>query len=465
MASAAQRIASPSTAASEALRADEATVHRRAVEAALWGMPLVNFDALRRAYLRDAGAKYNDVVYWSKPADWRTQFPTPNASTKYALVFVNLKGGPVVVEIPAADDIAVRGSLIDAWNVPMIDVGDDGADRGWGGRYLLLPPDSPDDEANDHIAVRSATYNNYVLLRLITAGNADDDPRRVTSWVGSVRVYPRTRAIRPPPTRCLDLSGMVFDAIPCYDPGFYASLARVVAEEPVQGRDLAMLGQCWCLGIGAGARFEPDAVTRMVLHRAITDAHAAMRDRWALQGTPWWPHRHWRSLIDAAAVETDMRFIVPGRRLMLDERAATFFGRSAVAANPRSTGAVHLKTHTDQDGEPLDGAMPYHLRVPGDVPASRFWSVAVYDADSAGFIRGAPVVGRDSYDQRLDRHADGSVDLFFAPEPPPHQETNWIYTAPDRAWFVLFRVYGPGTSLADRSWELPDIERIWQPPH
>jgi hypothetical protein len=41
------------------------------VEAAIWGMPLVNFDAMRQAYFRDAGAKYNDVMYWSKPSDWK----------------------------------------------------------------------------------------------------------------------------------------------------------------------------------------------------------------------------------------------------------------------------------------------------------------------------------------------------------------------------------------------------------
>jgi hypothetical protein len=36
------------------------TIERRAVEAAIWGMPLVNTDAMRQAYFRDVGAKYND---------------------------------------------------------------------------------------------------------------------------------------------------------------------------------------------------------------------------------------------------------------------------------------------------------------------------------------------------------------------------------------------------------------------
>ena len=40
------------------------TIERRTVEAAIWGMPIVAFDAMRQAFLRDAGAKYNDIVYW-----------------------------------------------------------------------------------------------------------------------------------------------------------------------------------------------------------------------------------------------------------------------------------------------------------------------------------------------------------------------------------------------------------------
>jgi hypothetical protein len=59
------------------------TVERRAVEAVIWGMPVVNTDAMRQAYFRDVGAKYNDICYFSKPADWRFQVTTPNASTNY----------------------------------------------------------------------------------------------------------------------------------------------------------------------------------------------------------------------------------------------------------------------------------------------------------------------------------------------------------------------------------------------
>ena len=39
------------------------TIQRRAVEAAIWGQPIVTFDAMRQAYFRDAQAQYNDLIW------------------------------------------------------------------------------------------------------------------------------------------------------------------------------------------------------------------------------------------------------------------------------------------------------------------------------------------------------------------------------------------------------------------
>ena len=43
---------------------DSRRVERRAVDAAIWGMPTINFDAMRQAYLRDGEAKYGDIIWW-----------------------------------------------------------------------------------------------------------------------------------------------------------------------------------------------------------------------------------------------------------------------------------------------------------------------------------------------------------------------------------------------------------------
>jgi hypothetical protein len=67
------------------------TVAQRAVDAAIWGMPIVSVNAMRRAFFRDARANYDDVVFWSKPSDWKNQTTTPNASARYIYFNFNTK--------------------------------------------------------------------------------------------------------------------------------------------------------------------------------------------------------------------------------------------------------------------------------------------------------------------------------------------------------------------------------------
>jgi hypothetical protein len=58
------------------------------------------------------------------------------------------------------------------------------------------------------------------------------------------------------------------------------------------------------------------------------------------------------------------------------------------------------------------------------------------------------------------KNADGSVDIYVGPKAPAGQESNWIYTPAGKTWFPWFRVYGPEKAFLDKSWKMPDIERM-----
>src|SRR5258706_12002806 len=197
------------------------TVERRAVEAAIWCMPLVNTDAMRQAYFRDVGAKYNDICYFSKPADWKFQVTTPNASTNYVYFNYNLKDGPVVVEIPAAVGAGLLGSMVDAWDEPMNDIGPAGEDQGKGGKYLLLPPDFKGDISAGFFPIRYPTYNGYALYRAIRNGTTDADAAAALALVKKLRVYPLAQAANPPEQRFIDIYGNTFDGIANFDVSFF----------------------------------------------------------------------------------------------------------------------------------------------------------------------------------------------------------------------------------------------------
>ena len=189
------------------------TLQRRAIDAAIWGMPIVSMNAMRQAFFRDAKAKYNDIVYWSEPSDWRNQTTTPNGTVRYVYFNFNTKTGPVVVEIPPAVEAGLFGSLLDAWQTPLIDVGPRGEDQGKGGKYLLLPPDFKGEAPSGYIIVRAPTYNGYSLLRAIPKSSSAADVSNTIALVKEMRLYPLANAGNPPQQRFVDMTGKLFDGI------------------------------------------------------------------------------------------------------------------------------------------------------------------------------------------------------------------------------------------------------------
>src|SRR4051812_20933217 len=199
-------------AASNARRAESASVlvqtpamlHQLAVDAAIWGMPIVSMDAMRRAYRRDAQASEHDIVYFSKPADWKLQITTPNASSHYVYFNFNTQQGPVVLEIPPAKGAGLFGSIVDAWQAPSTDVGPDGADHGQGGKYLLLPPGYRGEVPDDVLPVPLDTFNGYACLRAIPESSSQADVDKALALVKRLRLYRRADAKQPPEQRFID---------------------------------------------------------------------------------------------------------------------------------------------------------------------------------------------------------------------------------------------------------------------
>src|SRR5678815_4577577 len=138
-----------STFSAEALAAR--TVHRRAVEAVIWGIPAVNFDLMFQAMVKAGGAT-NQILYWSKPSDWKNQLLAPNPDTIYFMPFFSTKDvGPMVLEIPPADGGSITGTIMDAWQMALEDVGPAGVDKGKGGKYVITPPGYGDKIPKDYI--------------------------------------------------------------------------------------------------------------------------------------------------------------------------------------------------------------------------------------------------------------------------------------------------------------------------
>src|SRR5262245_56417403 len=173
---------------------DRRAVERRAVEAAIWGMPIVAADAIRQGFL-GLGAKPNDIAFFSAPPDWKFQTTTPNASTHYIYSAYSTKDdGPLVLEVPAAVVAGLYGQLCDMWDVPLNIVGPGGDDKGNGGKYLILPPDFNQDVPAGHIAVRSPTFAGFWLMRTIAKSSAAADQDAALALLKKIRMYPLSQS-------------------------------------------------------------------------------------------------------------------------------------------------------------------------------------------------------------------------------------------------------------------------------
>jgi hypothetical protein len=430
------------------------TIERRTIEAAIWGMPIVAMDAMRQAFLRDAGAKYNDIVYWSKQADWKLQVTTPNASSWYVYIAINTRDGPVVLDIPPAEAAGLFGSVNDAWQAPMADVGPTGEDQGKGAKYLLLPPGYNIAVPDGYIPVRFNTHNGYSILRAIPVTMSDANVAKALALVKKIRMYALSQAANPPEQRYIDMAGNLFDGIVRFDDTFYESLARMVNDEPVQTRDLVAMGQLKSLGIEKGKQFNPDERTREVLKKAVLEARAGWVQ--SVMALPTFGESsQWQVPASPVGAQTGFTFERDGR-LELDERAALFFLGCAPAKKPGSA-TFYLVGTKDAKAMPFQGGKNYRLHIPPNVPARQFWAVTVYDLEEANFIRESPKVEVNSYHE-LQKNSDGSVDVYFGVKASAGKESNWVYTAPGKPWCTLFRFYGPEKPLFEKTWKLPDIE-------
>ncbi len=430
-------------------------LERRAVEAVIWGLPLVGQHAVRQAAFRDGKANYNDIVWWPK-GSWKNQSPTPNVNTRYMYFFINTKqDGPVVVELPpAVPGASFYGTIEDAWYEPLRDIGFEGK----GGKYLVLPPDYKGKVPDGYTAVRPATYNTMTLLRSILASEAEKDVQAGDKLVKQVKVYPLSKAANPPAQRLLDLSNVMYNGLVNFDETFFTGLSHMLNEETVQPRDLQMMGMLLPLGIEKGKEFKPDVATVAVLKSAAAEAQAWLMEAVTTGDTPWWPDSQWVVPTPPITIETGFKWALPNY-FGVDARAIALFQYFCPTAKV-GTGSFYFGSFHDHSGKPLEGGSNYRLHVPANVPVREFWSITVYSLKTSSFFLNSPRLTLGSLDTDLKKNADGSVDIYIGPKPPAGLESNWLFTPAGEKWFPWFRVYGPEKAIMDKSWKLPDIEQV-----
>ncbi len=252
---------------------NEQLVYSRAFNAVAWGMPAVNFELFIEA-LTKANGNFNQVVYWSGLLSSKNQTLTPNPDVIYVNPFYDTRQGPVILEIPAAEGASsITGSLDDAWQTAIEDIGPAGVDKGRGGNYFIMPPGYKENLPDGCIPMPSSTFTGYAILRSnLTDGSAADVARAI-EYGKRIKIYPYAQAAGPPQTTFVDLLNVDFDTTIPYNMHFFELLDEFVQREPWLTRDMAMIDQLRTIGIEKGKSFQPNTRTKEILTAAINDAH------------------------------------------------------------------------------------------------------------------------------------------------------------------------------------------------
>jgi hypothetical protein len=451
---------------------------QRACQVYLWALPAINTVAMRDGSAKAFGPGYNVMPIWKNRLNAKTIVTTPNSDVIYAMAFLDLKkDGPVVIEVPPG----LQGILDDFWQRPLTgpltdsplglssvdgkrwfgDVGLVGPDQGKGGKYTILPPDYKGEEPKDGFVFRSRTYDVFIFWRAFFQNPADLS--KPVAVMEATRIYPLGKKDSAKPMKFPNASGVPADLLFPRDASYFDMLAGFIDHEYVDPSEMEMRGMLAGIGIIKGKPFKPTARQREILDRAALTAFKmgkAMTTHGIpdIEGGVLWPDRQYVNPFIGGSP-----FFYADTYMNLDARMLYFLNAysasPAMAVSMVGRGAKYPTTFRDADGDILSGGKTYKLHLPAGIPVKLFWSVTVYDLDTAsGLDNGQPLPSINSMD-RPKVNADGSTDIYFGPEKPKGAD-NWLRTVPGKSWFILLRLYGPEKPYFDNTWKPDDIVKV-----
>lgn len=442
---------------------DEATVRKvydnldaqRALQAYMDALPAVSLVAMVKG-LDQFGPVNRTAVIHENRMDAKSLFLTANSNTTYTWLHLNTKDGPLVIEVPPK----VLGLFDDYWFRWVGDIGVLGADKGAGGKYLVLPPDWKGEVPAGYHVLQPRTYTVWGGFRTF-AVNGDFKPG-IDLVEKALRVYPLADAANPPAMQFAHASGKYFNTIAPGDVQVFSMIHQLLQEEPNSAMDSVTLGNLAAIGIEKGKPFAPDARMKKILANAARIGDATVRAMTYRQRKPeafFYPGSAWRN-----AFLGGYRFETNGVR-ELDSYYSFFFYATGITPAMEmkliGKGSQYAAAFVDSKGRTFDGAHTYKLHFPPNIPVKDFWSLIAYDTQSRSMLQTDqqyPQVG--SQNPELKANADGSIDVYFGPKAPTGMDGNWVQTIPGKGWSVLLRLYGALEPWFDKSWRPGEFERV-----
>ena len=467
----------PQAAQGDAHQKPEAIAER----AYLYGLQQAIFYGQRWIYTQNDAAA-NDIYSGVNRLFWvRKQitpdFPvvTPNATTLYGSGFLDLRDGPVVIEVPAIEDRYFSVQFMDQYGIFRMIVGS--PFNGTKARkYILIPPGFTDRVPADFPTTEIIQWPSktaYGVVRMAVETGSDAEIAIINAYQDQVTATPLAdwlsngrkgvpqaeRAIVkgdfPVPAGLPDYAYLQVDRQTAEQ---YFTLLNVILNDPTMPLiedsllEAEMLDQLRTIGIGAGLSFDWAALTPELQAALEAGFKAGFESVRTTLKTSLINMNGWGVVRNDGGFET---------RWM--DRAVIADAAWAAPDKNISHGGAFL--FTDSAGRPFSGKNKYTLTFDmNDLPpVTQFWSIPIYDANGY-FV--ANEINRYTVNSFMlaagDLVAeDGKLVIYIQNEKPsdPEQAKNWL-PAPAEGFRFTARFYGPYASLTDGSYNMPKVERV-----
>lgn len=352
-------------------------------------------------------------------------FRVPNVDTLYSNAWLDLSGGPVIVDLPEFGDRYYTLNLLDGFgnasNISHRTVGH--ARQIW-----LVSPTDDTEVPPDAVRLRVGSQLIWVLMRIQVLGDEAEVHRLQDAVVLRCAGDARRIGVLVDP-----------DEVMTDWRAFFRGLDAALRLIGVPAHELAIVRRLSMLGLTGEAELDPGQLDPEVRAGTAAGFTEAMK------------------VIDACRPQLG-ELIPTGWTKVGDKGAHGLNHLSRAVMSHVGLGAnvveenTSFNTYADVDGRPLDGSSgSYQVRLDTPPPAGAFWSVTMYDAE--GFLVPNPI-GRyavGSATSGLVVDDDGSVTIVIQPEDEADRVRNWL-PSPKGRFFLVLRIYQPAPDALSGAW-------------
>jgi len=435
--------------------------HQAAVDAYVYGYPLVTMELTRRVLTNVAkpegkAAPMGQIARLrAYPTPEDKEVTAPNADTLYTMAWLDLSKEPWVFGIPDMKGRYYLMPMLSGWT----DVFEVPGKRTTGTKaqkYLITGPGWTGDVPSGVTELKSPTNLVWILGRIYSTGTPADY-RAVHALQDRVSLVPLSAYGKPytPPEgtvdAAIDMKTAVREQVNAMDAAtYFALLATLMKDNPPAAADAAMVQEMATIGLAPGESFDPAKLGpdfAKDLEGVPQEANAKIMGALKNLGEP---RNGWSYSTHLGVYGTDY----------LTRALVTAVG---LGAN-RPQDAIYPVSEADADGKPYDGASRYvmHFDKGQMPPVEGFWSLTMYD-EHYFFVPNPLDRYTLSARNALKKNKDASVDLYIQHESPGRdKESNWL-PAPAGRFILMLRLYWPtekDPSILDDSWPIPPVTQV-----